>query len=249
MTFAFNIIQAQLAGMDCNGNTYFCVDSDNYQICSDLPEGRTETTDTTTYPCPPDLFCDNSGRAECDSSTRPATNMEPVDETLPNPSQSETPSETSAEADQAPEEPSSTTTTPLFSCKEAGRFPDSTSCHNYYICLQLPLGLSQIHTNCLFGMAFDPITLRCSSDQSSCQTDSFCTDEGVFPDLSDRSGYFRCTWNGSGYEKYHMKCGLGQRFNEAQGRCTLFGLRAGGAEQSESPMRDFMRVPGRGGYN
>nr|XP_019544806.2 uncharacterized protein LOC109415394 [Aedes albopictus] len=239
---ALSGIQAQQAGTDCNGNSYYCLDPENYQLCADLPDGGSETTDTTVYPCAPDSFCDNSGRAECDSSARPEEAA----------SSDESPSDESSTAASSSTNPDSTvdSESSTFSCSTAGRFPDSGDCRSYYTCLQLPLGLSQLHSSCLFGMAFDPITQRCSSNQSPCQTDFSCSTVGVFPDPQDRTSYYRCQRNGSGYESFHMKCGIGQRFNVRQGRCSLLGLREGGMEDEvQSPMKDLMRVPGRGGYN
>ncbi|XP_065083294.1 probable endochitinase [Ochlerotatus camptorhynchus] len=220
----FHSVHSQLTGTDCSGKTYYCLNDQQFQVCIDLPGGNSQTVDDLAYPCPSDSFCDNAGQSECDSQTRPTTmtTVAPVSTTTTNlPSSTEAP----------------------FSCTKPGRFPNRNDCHRYYTCTA---GLRQTDSSCIFGMAFDPVGQRCTSDQSPCQSKFSCQSSGRFPDPSDSSSYFWCLRIGSGFTMYHMSCAFGQPFDPIKGRCAgWLGIRQGGA--GVQVMR--MASPGRGGYN
>ncbi|EAT47862.1 AAEL001021-PA [Aedes aegypti] len=61
----------QTIGTDCNGKSFICIDSNQYQICIDQPGGRSETVDDVGHLCPPDTYCNNDEVVEC-GSTKPS---------------------------------------------------------------------------------------------------------------------------------------------------------------------------------
>lgn len=237
-----NTVRTQLAGTDCNGHTYHCINDQQFQLCEDLPDGRSQTVDDKVYSCPPNLFCDNAGQSECDSRTRstPSTSVT---------SSSSTTTTTTAAQSSTTNSPSSTTSTTdaPFTCTHPGRFLNTTDCHRYYACTLLPnSGLRQTNYTCLYGMAFSPAMQRCTTDQSSCYPTFTCKSAGRFADPSDSRSYFWCLKSGSSYTLYHLSCAFGQPFDPAKGRCSgWIGVKQADGEERAGRMA----FPGRGGYN
>lgn len=233
-----NSALAQLAGTDCNGKTYHCVDSQQFQLCEDLPDGKSQTVDDKVYPCAPNLFCDNAGKSECDSRTTstPSTTVAP----------SSTTAAAQSSTTNSPSSTTSTTEAPV-TCTHPGRFPNTTDCHRYYTCTLVPnTGLRQTNYTCRYGMAFSPASQRCSTDQSPCYPTFTCQSAGRFADPSDTRSYFWCLKSGSSFMLFHMSCAFGQPFDPVKGRCTgWIGVKQAGAGEQAARMA----FPGRGGYN
>ncbi|XP_055644747.1 mucin-19-like [Toxorhynchites rutilus septentrionalis] len=67
------LVRSQAVGTDCGGKQFLCLDDTRFQVCTDINgSGRTETVDGITQSCPPDKYCSNDGRFECDWPTRPS---------------------------------------------------------------------------------------------------------------------------------------------------------------------------------
>ncbi|EAT47864.1 AAEL001042-PA [Aedes aegypti] len=233
MLAALRVVHPQAVGTDCNGKTFICLDDLRYQVCWESSSGQTATTDLGVFECDSNQYCSNEDQSACSSTTTTTTQASTTtfstttteESSTVTSTQSTTTDPTSTDPTTDSTSTTSSTTESSFYCRKTGRFPHDSDCHKYYLCIVLPFGNYETAETCLFGWVFDPVSQRCTADQSKCQLQpqSFtCTSVGRFPDPSDSTRYFWCRWNASSsrYELMKMTCSFGFPFDANRGRCS-----------------------------
>lgn len=110
--------------------------------------------------------------------------------------------------------PNDLTTPP---CVEAGTFPITPTCTDYYVCVQSQGNLVQQKYTCPAGQHFDELTGACSLKSSWTTSTTFtCTAEGLFPSPDDCDDYYICVATNVAkdtFEFYKTTCPEGTIFD------------------------------------
>ncbi|XP_062559661.1 uncharacterized protein LOC134224347 [Armigeres subalbatus] len=210
-----------------NANTDACSSSASSTSTATTLVSSTTSSETVSQSSTTDNGSSTTSSTSSSSSTTivPTTSSETVSQSSTTDDGSSTTSTTSSSSSSTTIDP--TTTELPFSCDLTGRYPHSSDCHKYHLCVVLPFFNYDTVGTCLFGTVFDPDSQRCTADQNKCQLQpqSFnCTSAGRFPDPSDSTRYFWCRWNAfsSSYELIKMKCPFGITFDASKAKCSGF---------------------------